>query len=199
MPDNQALQAPFEMANLFPKHTGLPFVVWISVKGGARHDVRFTGSPLSFAKQWRRQSMNTNSPEDLNYPVRIEYDEEDGLFIADFLDLPGCSATGSTVTEAYERAQEAKAEWLRLTAEQGLPIPKPSRTQDKVSANSKAMPDEMTTVGIRPEVRVIEGEMDADSFERLKAWIELNRATLISYWEGDIDTQDALDALAKVE
>ena len=30
----------YEMANLFPRHTGLPFVVWISVRGGARHDVR---------------------------------------------------------------------------------------------------------------------------------------------------------------
>jgi hypothetical protein len=105
----KSLEAPFEMANLFPKHTGLPFVVWISVRGGARHDVRV-----------------------------------------------------------------------------------------KVSANAKAMPGEMTTVGIRPEVRVIEGEMEAASFERLKAWIELNRATLISYWDGDIDTQDALDALIRV-
>jgi hypothetical protein len=102
-------EAPFEMANLFPKHTGLPFVVWISVRGGARHDVRV-----------------------------------------------------------------------------------------KVSANSKAMPGEMATVGIRPEVRIIEGEIDAASLERLKAWIELNRATLISYWDGDIDTQDALDALVRV-
>lgn len=34
------IEAPFEMSNLFPKHTGLPFTVWISVKGGARHDVR---------------------------------------------------------------------------------------------------------------------------------------------------------------
>lgn len=34
------IDAPFEMANLFPKHTGLPFVVWISYRGGARHDVR---------------------------------------------------------------------------------------------------------------------------------------------------------------
>lgn len=32
--------APFDMANLFPKHTGLPFVVWISTRGGAQHDVR---------------------------------------------------------------------------------------------------------------------------------------------------------------
>jgi hypothetical protein len=30
----------FEMANLSPKRTGLPFVVWISPKGGAPHDVR---------------------------------------------------------------------------------------------------------------------------------------------------------------
>lgn len=30
----------FEMANLSPKSTGLPFVVWISPKAGAPHDVR---------------------------------------------------------------------------------------------------------------------------------------------------------------
>jgi hypothetical protein len=30
----------FEMANLPPKRTGLPFVVWISPKAGALHDVR---------------------------------------------------------------------------------------------------------------------------------------------------------------
>lgn len=30
----------FEMANLSPTLTGLPMVVWISERGGARHDVR---------------------------------------------------------------------------------------------------------------------------------------------------------------
>lgn len=30
----------FEMANLSPRLTGLPFVVWISPKAGASHDVR---------------------------------------------------------------------------------------------------------------------------------------------------------------
>ena len=30
----------FLMSNLGPKRTGLPFMVWISQKGGARHDVR---------------------------------------------------------------------------------------------------------------------------------------------------------------
>lgn len=36
MPD----EAPFEMANLRPERTGLPFVVFISQQGGAKHDVR---------------------------------------------------------------------------------------------------------------------------------------------------------------
>ena len=35
--DSDAL---FEMANLVGKRTGLPFVVWISPRGNARHDVR---------------------------------------------------------------------------------------------------------------------------------------------------------------
>jgi hypothetical protein len=33
-------EALFEMANLSPKRTGLPFVVWISPQAGAPHDVR---------------------------------------------------------------------------------------------------------------------------------------------------------------
>ncbi len=38
--EEAAGQALFEMANLRPERTGLPFVVFISQKGGARHDVR---------------------------------------------------------------------------------------------------------------------------------------------------------------
>ena len=30
----------FEMANLFPRTTGLPMTVWISPRGNSRHDVR---------------------------------------------------------------------------------------------------------------------------------------------------------------
>jgi hypothetical protein len=30
----------FEMANAWPKDTGLPMTVWFSPKGGARHDAR---------------------------------------------------------------------------------------------------------------------------------------------------------------
>lgn len=35
----------FEMVNVRPELSGLPFIVWISEKGGARHDVRVKVSP----------------------------------------------------------------------------------------------------------------------------------------------------------
>lgn len=105
----RTLEAPYEMSNLFPQHTGLPFVVWISARGGARHDIRV-----------------------------------------------------------------------------------------KVSRNAKALPGDMATVGIRPGIRVIEGGMDTRAFDQLKTWIELNRTTLIAYWDGEIDTQDAMSALIKL-
>jgi len=38
--DQPAAEDLFEMANLSPKRTGLPFVIWISPRGGAQHDVR---------------------------------------------------------------------------------------------------------------------------------------------------------------
>jgi predicted RNase H-like HicB family nuclease len=67
---------------------------------------------------------------DINYPVKIEFDEQDGLYIAEFMDLPGCSASGATVQEAYQHAEIAKEEWMRLAEEQGLRIPKPSRAEE---------------------------------------------------------------------
>jgi hypothetical protein len=103
------IEAPYEMSNLFPKHTGLPFTVWISVKGGARHDVRV-----------------------------------------------------------------------------------------KVSRTAKATPQDMVSVAIRPRVRVVAGKLDAHELALLSSWIELNRPTLIAYWAGEIDTQDAITALRRI-
>ncbi len=101
--DSEAL---FEMANLFSKHTGLPFVVWISYRGGAQHDVRV-----------------------------------------------------------------------------------------KVSPGPKALPSEMVSVAIRPTVHVVEGRMNAGDLALLTKWIELNYDVLLKYWDGDIDTKDAIDAI----
>jgi len=39
-PEEAQGQAAYEVANLRPETTGLPFVVWISQQAGARHDVQ---------------------------------------------------------------------------------------------------------------------------------------------------------------
>jgi hypothetical protein len=109
------IEVPYEMANLFPKHTGLPFVVWISVRGSrSRHD-----------------------------GVRV-----------------------------------------------------------KVSTDPKAKPGNLATVSIRPSAEIVvlrpEGWVGPRDWELLQEWIELNRETLIAYWESEIDTQDAIAALVKL-
>jgi len=100
----------FLMSNLAPKHTGLPFVVWISPKGNSRHDARV-----------------------------------------------------------------------------------------KVSPGSKATPGEFVTVAIRPNVRIVNGRLSPAHLDLLKQWIELNRDTLIAFWEGDIEyTEDVLPRLRAI-
>ncbi len=103
-------EALYELANLFPKHTGLPFVAWMSYKGGAQHDLHV-----------------------------------------------------------------------------------------KVSRGPKAIPSEMVSVAIRPNVHVVEGRMNASDLAALAKWIELNHAVLLKYWEGEIDTKDALDGIRPVK
>lgn len=100
----------FLMANLFPKHTGLPFVIWISHRGGARHDVRV-----------------------------------------------------------------------------------------KVAPNAKAMTKGLASVAVRPDVRVVKGAIGPQEFNLLRRWIDQNREALISYWDGEIDTEDVLALLKPVK
>jgi hypothetical protein len=109
--DNQAEDEDFYlMANLYPKHTGLPFVVWIQERGGAKHDVRV-----------------------------------------------------------------------------------------KVSPGPRAMPGQFISVAIRPDVHVIEpGELRGSQLAQLKAWIEKNRAVIMEYWEGTVDTVDMVARLKKI-
>lgn len=99
----------YEMANLFPEHTGLPFVIWISCRGGAQDDVRVN-----------------------------------------------------------------------------------------VSRSAAAVSAEMISVAIRPRIHVVEGEMDSNDLALLAKWIEMNRDTLLKYWDGEIGTKDALDALQRI-
>ncbi len=99
-----------DMANLPFKRTGLPFIVWISPRGGARNDI-----------------------------------------------------------------------------------------QIKVSRGPKAIPSEMVSVAIRPEVRVVDGMMPASDLALLDRWVQLNYDVLIKYWDGEIEfTEDAIAAILPI-
>lgn len=47
------------------------------------------------------------------YPLNIFWSDEDKGFIAEALDLPGCSAWGKTEADAASEAQHAIAAWLQ--------------------------------------------------------------------------------------
>lgn len=100
----------FEMANLFPKHTGLLFVVWISTGQGVQHDV-----------------------------------------------------------------------WV------------------KVSYGPRAIPSQMTSAALHPDVHVVEGNMPPENLALLRRWITLNEAVILQYWEGQIDTIDAIRVLKPIQ
>jgi hypothetical protein len=105
--DDEAL---FEMANVYPEDTGLPFVVWISPKGRARHDAR----------------------------VKV--------------------ARTDTATEF------------------------------------------IASLSVRPEVRVMAGDLPAGDLALAAQWIELNREALLDYWDGVVvQTKHVLAALKPID
>lgn len=69
----------------------------------------------------------------------------------------------------------------------------------KVSPGPKAIPSEIASVAIRPNVRVVEGHVDPSGLELLARWIDMNYDVLLKYWEGDIDAKDAMDAIRRIE
>jgi len=65
----------------------------------------------------------------------------------------------------------------------------------KVAPRLKWHRSEMLTVVLRPRLRVIDGELNPREFTLLSRWINLNRKTLLKYWENEIDTLGAYKVL----
>ena len=104
--DDEAL---FEMANVYPEDTGLPFVAWIPPKGRARHDAR----------------------------VKVARTDRATEFVA--------------------------------------------------------------SLSIRPEVRIVAGDLPAEEFDLARRWIALNREALLDYWDGvTVQTKHVLAALKSI-
>lgn len=59
------------------------------------------------------------------YERIIYWSEEDGAFVVEVPELPGCMADGATAVEALERAERVISEWIETAKEIGREIPEP--------------------------------------------------------------------------
>ena len=59
------------------------------------------------------------------YEVIIYWSEEDGAFVAEVPELPGCAAHGETPEVALANSQEAIGLWIDTAEEFGRVIPEP--------------------------------------------------------------------------
>ncbi|MDX2241911.1 MAG: type II toxin-antitoxin system HicB family antitoxin [Leptolyngbyaceae cyanobacterium bins.302] len=64
----------------------------------------------------------------LSYPITLYPDMEEGGYVAEIKDLPGCLTQGDTLEEAVENINEARELWIETTYESGREIPLPSTT-----------------------------------------------------------------------
>lgn len=59
------------------------------------------------------------------YGVVVRWSEEDGAFVAEVPELPGCAADGATREEAVANVEVAIEEWIETARELGRVIPEP--------------------------------------------------------------------------
>lgn len=59
------------------------------------------------------------------YEIILYWSDEDGAFIAEVPELPGCAADGPTRQEALANAEIVMSEWLETARELGRTVPEP--------------------------------------------------------------------------
>jgi antitoxin HicB len=60
------------------------------------------------------------------YPLRLYWDEESTVWIAEYFDLNGCMGAGDTLEEAIQEADIFKEMWIEAALKCGAIIPEPS-------------------------------------------------------------------------
>jgi len=62
---------------------------------------------------------------DPKYEIIIFWSAEDGAFVAEVPELPGCMADGSSYQEAVANAKQIIQEWVDTAEELGRSVPQP--------------------------------------------------------------------------
>jgi predicted RNase H-like HicB family nuclease len=61
----------------------------------------------------------------MKYEIIIYWSEQDGHYIAEVPELPGCMADGETLEETLAMAKEVMQLWIETAIEDGHHVPKP--------------------------------------------------------------------------
>ena len=59
------------------------------------------------------------------YEIIIYWSEEDGAYLAEVPELPGCMADGQTYQEALTNVERVIQEWIETAKDLGRAIPEP--------------------------------------------------------------------------
>jgi predicted RNase H-like HicB family nuclease len=59
------------------------------------------------------------------YEIILYWSNEDGVFVAEVPELPGCTAHGNSLEEAVKNVQDSMKLWIEVAMEFGDPIPEP--------------------------------------------------------------------------
>ncbi|MFC1918037.1 toxin-antitoxin system HicB family antitoxin [Chloroflexota bacterium] len=78
-----------------------------------------------------KETLPLESLLDKDYPITL-YHAEEGGYVAEIEDLPGCITEGDSLDEVYQRIEEAKKLWIQTSFEDGVEVPLP-RTDDDYS------------------------------------------------------------------
>lgn len=59
------------------------------------------------------------------YEIILSWSDEDGAYVAEVPELPGCLADGRSYQEALSNVERIIQEWIETAKELGSPIPEP--------------------------------------------------------------------------
>jgi len=85
---------------------------------------------------WKERLAMTNNNLDyyLGLPYKYTlYPAEEGGYVIEIPDLPGCISQGETAEEALFMIEDAKIGWLAVALDQGIVISEPSRLSNDFS------------------------------------------------------------------
>jgi len=70
----------------------------------------------------------------MDYLIAVSWSEQDGCFLAEVPDLPGCIADGRTEEEARQHAEESAGRWIKMAKYMGREVPAPSSSNSPTLA-----------------------------------------------------------------